>query len=155
MESKHLTITVFFMILCANLFAQKNIFDALNANDSTSGTVVIVQDKRLEEMVIRKDVASVKEGMQTVPGYRVQVFSSNNLETAKTDAYNIEGQIKEAFPQQSIYVIYTSPSWKVRVGDFATQAEAQSFQTELIKAFPSMRSEIYIVKEQILLPAKK
>jgi SPOR domain len=155
MESKHFTITVFFIILCTHLFAQKNIFDALNTKDSASGTVVIHQDKRIEEIVVKKEVVTVKEAVATSPGFRVQVFSGSNLKTSKTDAYNIESQIKEAFPNQAIYVNYTSPSWKVRVGDFTTQTDAQSFQTELIKAFPSMRSEIYIVKEQILLPTKK
>jgi hypothetical protein len=81
----------------------------------------------------------------------VQVFSSNQQHTAKTEAFRVEKLIRDQFPTLGVYVNYTSPFWKVRVGDFSTQAEATSFRNELISAFPTMRSETYIVKEQILI----
>jgi hypothetical protein len=141
--------------MCINMMSQNNIFDVLSTKDSVTGNVIIHQDKRIEELLVQKVVTTNKENSTSVPGYRVQVFSGSDLKTSKTEAYNVENQIKEIFPNQPIYVNYTSPSWKVRIGDFATKSEAQSFQVEFIKAFPSMRSEVYIVKEQILIQAKQ
>ena len=50
---------------------------------------------------------------------------------------------------------YTSPFWKVRVGDFKTKTDAQVFRNQLIESLPALKSEIYIVPEQINIPAPK
>jgi len=52
-------------------------------------------------------------------------------------------------------VNYSSPFWKVRVGDFVSQSQAQILRHKLIDAFPTMRSEIYIVREQIIISGSK
>jgi len=133
---------------------QQNIFEALSTPDSaTHATAHIYQDKRIEQLVSNKRNSGGSR--QTTSGFRVQVFSSNVQRTAKTEAFRIEKQIREEFSDQSIYVNYFSPFWKVRVGDFRTQAQAQAFRSELINAFPQMRSEIYIVREQIFISTSK
>ncbi|MFT3751934.1 MAG: SPOR domain-containing protein [Paludibacter sp.] len=113
----------------------------------------VYQDKRIEQLVTNKRNSNGSK--LTMSGYRVQVFSSNVQRTAKTEAFRIERQIREVFADQAIYVNYFSPFWKVRVGDFRTQGQAQAFRSELINAFPQMRSETYIVREQISLSAPK
>jgi len=126
-----------------------NIFDALSATDSTTyATVTIHQDKRIEALLVNKKSL-------TVSGFRVQVFSSNIQRTAKNNAFGIEKQIQEVFPNQPVYVNYTSPFWKVRVGDFKTKTDAQVFRNQLIESLPALKSEIYIVPEQINIPAPK
>jgi hypothetical protein len=133
---------------------QRNIIEALSTPDSaTHATARIYQDKRIEQLVTNKRNSG--GARQTTSGYRVQVFSSNAQRTAKTEAFRIERQIRDEFTDQTVYVNYFSPFWKVRVGDFKTQAQAQAFRAELINAFPQMRSEIYIVREQISLSASK
>jgi hypothetical protein len=133
---------------------QQNIIQALLTPDSaTQATVRIYGDKRIEQLVESKKNGG--NSKQSASGYRVQVFSSNVQRTAKSDAFRIEKQIHEEFPSQAVYVNYISPFWKVRVGDFRTQAQAQSFRSLLISSFPQMRSEIYLVREQISLSASK
>lgn len=133
----------------------KNIFKSLATPDSvTKATVIVHQDKRIEQMIINK-TNSYSNGQTSASGYRVQVFSSNTQRTAKFEAFKIEKQINDLFPNESVYVNYTSPFWKVRVGDFGTMAEAQAFRSELIEVFPEMRSETYIVREQINLMGSK
>ena len=129
--------------------AKNNIFKALRATDSTTkATVQINQDKRIESLLVNKKVAAQA---LTASGFRVQVFSSNIQKTAKTNAFNIEKQILELFPELPVYVNYTSPFWKVRVGDFKSKADAQMIRNKLIEAFPNLKSEIYVVPEQINL----
>jgi len=128
---------------------RRNIVESLSTPDSvTKATARVYQDKRIEQLLINKQ-SSGNYRQATANGYRVQVFSSNVQRTARTEAFNIEKQISEAFPDQTVYVNYFSPFWKVRVGDFRTQAQAQAFRTQLISSLPQMRSEIYIVREQI------
>lgn len=134
---------------------QQSIFEALSTPDSvTHASVRIYQDKRIEQLLVAKKTTNASRE-QTISGYRVQVFSSNTQRTAKTEAFKIEKQILEEFPDQGVYVNYTSPFWKVRVGDFKTQGDAQAFRRQLIEAFPYLRSGIYIVREQILSNGSK
>jgi len=128
----------------------KNIFESLATPDSvTKATVKVHQDKQIEQMIVGKKNTGSWQTQTSASGYRVQVFSSNTQRTAKNDAFRIEKQINDVFPIEKVYVNYTSPFWKVRVGDFDSMAKAQDFRSVLIEAFPEMKSETYIVREQI------
>jgi len=133
-----------------------NIFETLSTPDSSShASVKIHQDKRIDQLLSNKRKLNNTQDQSTSNGYRVQVFSSNVQRVAKNDAFRIEKQIRETFPDQTVYVNYSSPFWKVRVGDFISHSQAQTFRSKLIEAFPAMRSEIYIVREQIIISASK
>jgi hypothetical protein len=127
---------------------KKNIFENLATPDSVSGAVaVITQDKKIEKIMLNP-----QSNTTTVTGgYRVQVFSSNTQRTAKSQAYKIEKELREVFPDYAIYVTYAAPFWKVRIGDFRTQKDAQELRTEIIKAFPTLRSETYTVRDHVTL----
>lgn len=133
---------------------KKTIFEDLTDNsDSKQGVVILQQDKRLIDLVYRKKEENMKN--QTfVPssGYRVQLFSSNQQKMAKTQAYEIENRVKEKYTELPVYVSYSSPFWKVRVGDCLSTTEAQLLRDEIKKAFPDLEKTIYVVKDQILIP---
>jgi Sporulation related domain. len=133
----------------------KSIIETLTSPDSaTNATVRIYGDKRIEQLVTNRRTNGNSKQL-TMNGFRVQVFSSNSQRTAKTEAFRIERQILDAFPEQGVYVNYVSPFWKVRVGDFRTQAQAHAFRTQLVETLPQFRGEIYIVKEQIFVSSTK
>ncbi len=115
-----------------------------------SGEVRFFQDERIEALV--KD--NVPAENTVVDGYRVQVFSSNAHGTAKRNAFNIEQKLKSSYPYMPIYISYSSPFWKVRIGDFLTQEEARLFLNELVQNLPELRRETYIVRERISLSSK-
>lgn len=128
----------------------KNIFQSLADSDSThSGSVELIQDSRIEKLVTTKKGTVSFSASSVLNGYRVQVFSSNTQRTAKTEAFNIEKEIREAFPNDEVYVNYISPFWKVRVGDFISREKAEAFRAQIIEAFPAKKSETYVVREQI------
>ncbi|MEI6752525.1 MAG: SPOR domain-containing protein [Paludibacter sp.] len=154
MSNRFLLFCVVLFLVVSTLSAQENtetkknnIFAALRSTDSsTNATVKIVQDKRIESLLVNKKVAAQE---LTASGFRIQVFSSNIQKTAKNNAFGIEKQIQELFPELPVYVNYTSPFWKVRVGDFKSKADAQMARNKLTEAFPNLKSEIYVVPEQI------
>ena len=116
--------------------------------ESTSNVVVKQApelDELIDDYIKRKDSSS--SGPYVGPGFRVQVFSSNAQRTAKDESLSIERRLRSAFPGYGVYRIYSSPFWKVRIGDFKTSADALSFRAELIKAFPELRKETYTVRE--------
>ena len=84
-------------------------------------------------------------------GYRIQVFSDNNSRTAKSEARSRARDISAQFPQYATYVVYNSPYWRLRVGNFRTQEEANAAAHSLKAAFPAYSREIRVVKDTITL----
>ena len=80
-------------------------------------------------------------------GYRVRIFFDNkqNSRGASEAAMN---RFRGAFPGYSAYRSFTSPHFKVTVGDFRTKSEALRLLNRVKGMFPSA----FIVKEQINYP---
>ncbi len=132
--------------------SEKTIFESITDNsDSAKGRITLHQDERLKKLIYKKKAEDIKNRPSTTTmGYRVQVFSSNER-TAKTTAYKIEERILSKFPNYAVYVSYTSPFWKVRIGDCKTTEEAQILRDEVRKEFPEYQEETYVVKDQIFI----
>lgn len=123
----------------------------------TSGTenTVTQPDKLLLRLVPlefieeeeKEEVPKVVNGRMA--GFRVQVFSDNNARTAKAEARSKQRVISSKFPQYQTYVMYTSPYWRLKVGDFRTQQEATAAADEIRKALPSYSKEIRVVRDRI------
>lgn len=84
-----------------------------------------------------------------VVGYRVQIYTDQNVRTGKSEARNRERIVGRSFPQYSTYVSYSSPYWRLRVGDFRTQQEAQKAAAEIKRAFPRFSRDVRIVRDRI------
>jgi len=139
-----ISIFAVFALQSAYSQAKENIFTAMETPDAQTGAkVTFVQDEAIKALLLKKNIATIKGG--TV--FRVQVFSSNQ-KTAKNDATYIERQLRDKFPSQNVQVNYTSPFWKVRIGEFATREEASKFVQTLKAAMPSQQSQIYIVADK-------
>lgn len=83
-----------------------------------------------------------------IVGYRVQVYADNNVRVAKGEARQRERAISSRFPYAT-YVAYVSPYWRLRVGDFKTQAEAEKAAADIRRTFPGYAKEIRIVRDRI------
>ncbi len=148
---------VFLMISCLGISAQVQIADTsiVQSLERITGTarVRLFQDSRLTDRLARNAGNSASFGTpshMTVRGYRIQVFSDNNQRHSKDEAYQKASVIKNLFPDMSTYVTFTSPFWRLRVGDFRSYEEANAKLVELKEAFPRFR-EMRIVKDMIRL----
>ena len=94
-------------------------------------------------------VSQVPAATKKIVGFRVQVFSDNNPRTAKNEARTKQRSISSRFPQYRTYVTYTSPYWRLKVGDFRSQNEANEAAEELRRQFPSYSKEIRVVRDRI------
>ena len=82
-------------------------------------------------------------------GYRVQVFDDNNVRTAKTAAQERKNMIESRFPEFHGYIQFNSPYWRVKVGDFRTRSEAEAAMGAIRAAFPSIGSQLRVVRDKI------
>ena len=88
---------------------------------------------------------------QELKGFRVQIFSSNRGTSARERAFEIKDILVTKHPKlaDEIYITYTSPFWKVRIGNCETNAKAQELRQWIIAEFPEFTTETYIVPSMI------
>lgn len=117
----------------------------LSIFDSLPG-LQIIQDSTVA--VLLDEAINGKHELVEIDGYRVQIYSSNQQQTAKTEALELETKLKQAIGQ-TVYVQYLPPFWKVRIGDFRTYDEAREYKKEFVAQFPDMMGDTYIVRDKI------
>lgn len=102
----------------------------------------------------KSSTVEMKPGINKLSGFRIQVFSDGrNQHTLEARAKARGSAILAKFPKYrgQIYTYSSSPNWYTRIGNFRTQAEANSALTELKQAFPNYASEMRVVKCQIVV----
>lgn len=89
-----------------------------------------------------------KNASRTINGYRVRIFFDN-----KQGARNASMAVRSGFvarhPGISAYWTFTSPFFKVTVGDFRTKSEAMKLLKQIKGEYPTA----FLVKEKIEYPA--
>lgn len=138
------------LIIFALLAAMSSAFaqDSLKILQDMQDNVIVYQDSAITQLMIDK-ITGTERHETTIAGYRVQIFSSNDIATAKNTAFGLEKRVNEKRLSDKTYVQYNSPFWKVRIGDYKTIEEAQLMRVELIKLFPDLQGDIYVVRDQI------
>ena len=98
--------------------------------------------------VLLDEAINGKRELVEIDGYRVQIYSSNQQQTAKGEALELETKLKDKL-SQTVYVQYLPPFWKVRVGDFRTYDEAKEYKKLFVQQYPEMMGDTYIVRDKI------
>lgn len=140
--------TTFVMLLLSATAVAKgdsSIVEALK--QQKKGAVVKVhQSEALTALMIR-DTSAMDERL--VPGYRIQIFSSNIQRGAREMAHERAKTINQSNPELSVYVTFNSPFWRVRVGNYSSYEEATIKLRELKKSYPTFQ-DMRIVKDNIV-----
>lgn len=108
--------------------------------------VELLQDSMVS--VLLQGAMNGKQEWVEIDGFRVQIYSSNQQQTAKAEALDLEQRMKEKI-NQTVYVQYLPPFWKVRIGDFRTYDEAKEYKQTLVHLFPNLMGNTYIVRDKI------
>ena len=110
--------------------------------------VIVHQDSTITRLINDKIEGRERQAVE-IQGYRVQIFSSNRQQTAKAEAFALEKRLQEMNLSENIYVLYNPPFWKVRIGDFRTQEDAQLLKEDLITSLPDLQGDTYVVRDKI------
>ncbi|MDR0229771.1 MAG: SPOR domain-containing protein [Flavobacteriaceae bacterium] len=81
-------------------------------------TVTINEPETVKKLMAAKK--SNNPSTTTTDKYKIQLVSGKN-----SDATEAQNKFKKLFPAIDISIIYTSPSYKVLVGNFKTRLEAE------------------------------
>lgn len=111
-----------------------------------SDSIIVKKDPRLDILTAKQALINKRTSMLTssgqYKGFRVQVISTRRRE----DAFNTKTMLLTNFPEQKTYVMYQSPNFKVRIGNFIKKGDADNFRKELARFFPQ---GVYIVDDAI------
>ncbi len=127
------------------------IFLKLNAQ-SDSNSVIVYKDPRID-MLIKKQIdineETTRDTRRTASGYRILVINSND----RTKVFAAKAKIYQLYPELKPYLMYQSPFYKLKVGNFRTKEEAEDYRKELSRDFPT---GLYLMRDIIeVKPEKK
>ncbi|MCQ2219330.1 MAG: SPOR domain-containing protein [Paludibacteraceae bacterium] len=144
----------FVMAMCVASFSQKRvkltpeaIITNLQTSSSDEGKVTITQDPKMQ-LLLKKQLAEKESDLYVYySGYRVQVYMSNAQKKAKEEAYEREKKMKDKMSDLTCYVSFTSPFWRLRVGDCRTYTDALVLANKIKETFPEFASDVAVVKD--------
>ena len=101
-----------------------------NYAQQKEGEVKIETSARIDEVIAQKK--QYNKSLKTIKGYKIQLFYGNEKES-----YKIKDEFKKQFPDISTSIIFSSPQWKVQVGNFETRLEADKTLVDIKRKYPA------------------
>jgi hypothetical protein len=119
---------------------------AQDRSDTNIKTAVIVHKDPRVDVLVKKQAASnasiKKASSRTAKGFRLMVVNTSKRDeaiAAKTKLYSY-------YPELKSYLVYQSPFFKVKVGNFKTRPEAEKYRKQMNTLFPK---GVFIVNDVI------
>lgn len=136
-----------FIVLFAGPGAMAQVPDTARKFVDSAAPVVVNKDPRVDQLVkkqIEINEITTRESRRFVQGFRIQVINSPD----RARVFTAKAKVYEQFPDWKSYLLYQSPNYKLRVGNFKTQDEAQDAMRQLSKFFPT---GLYVIPDVIEL----
>ena len=99
-----------------------------SVTSKAADTIIVKKDSRLDLLTQKQASINKRSSMMTsagqYKGYRIQVLSTNRRE----EAFRVKADLMSTFSDQKCYIIFQSPNFKVRIGNFLKRSEAESFR---------------------------
>ena len=134
---------IFFMTAVSG-FAQNN--STKNSEELIWEKPTIHQSDEIKELIQNSVNSSFEK--PTIKGYRIQLFSESGA-NVKTKATSVQSEFVKSYPSIPAYIVFESPNFKIKAGDYRTQIEAQKYLKQIKSTFPGA----FIVTDDIALPA--
>ena len=139
------------LLFLIGLFAVKAGLAQTITGDTTNSMVIVHKDPRADELIKKTgaiNAAIKRASARTMKGYRLLVINTNK----RDEAIAAKTKIYTYFPELKAYLIYQSPFFKLKAGNFKTRDEAQQYQKNLSAFFPK---GVFIVSDIIEIKPEK
>lgn len=111
---------------------------------SDSAGITVKKDPRVD-MLIRKQIeineVNTRDMRSSANGFRIQIMSSNN----RAKALEAKSKLYQDFPELKSYLLYQSPNYRLRAGNFKDRNEAELYLESIKSSFPG----VYVVPDKI------
>jgi SPOR domain len=131
---------VFCLLFAGKLFGQ-----------SDTDRIVIHKDPRVDQLIkkqIQINEETTRDSRRNIPGYRIQVINSND----RNKVFAVKTKVYQAYPELKSYLIYQAPNYKLKLGNFRTTEDAETYLQQLSKMFPA---GVYIIRDIIEVKPEK
>jgi len=135
------------LIVSVNSFSQ----DTVRHKALDTPAVIVHKDPRVDLLVkkqIQINEETSREARRIGKGYRLLVINTNN----RDEAVDAKTKVYTFFPELKSYLIYQSPYFKLKVGNFKDRKEAEEYRERLQKYFPR---GVFIMNDTIELKLDK
>ena len=150
---RYLCSVIFLLVLFSSLgYAQT---DTLGIRSGISEQAVVLEDF-LENLQVRQDPRitdllmrhnQINQKRNGTEGYRLEIFFSSENK-AREQAVRVRNEFNLVFPDIASYMLFQTPNFKVRVGDFRNKSEALKTKAHIASKYPNA----FIVKDNIRFP---
>jgi len=116
-----------------------------------SGVVIVHKDPRVDQLIkkqIQINDITTRDSRRNVAGFRIMVISSSD----RNKVFSTKAKIYQQYPELKPYILYLPPNYKLKVGNFKTQEEAQPYFDRLLKLYPT---GVYIIHDMIEVKPEK
>lgn len=146
------SIILFLGLLSSSVYAQT---DTLGLNPGISNQTAkmeellnklpIRQDPKITDLLIRHSQINLRQG--GTDGFRLEIFFSSGFK-AREQAERVKNECNLIFPEIPAYMLFQTPNFKVRIGDFRNKSEALKAKAQIGSKYPNA----FIVKDMIRFP---
>jgi hypothetical protein len=133
------------------LFIGLIIFSANSFGQSDTNSVVIHKDPRIDLLVqkqIQINEETSRDARRIGRGYRLLVVNTNK----RDEAVDAKTKVYTYFPELKTYLIFQSPYYKLKAGNFKERKEAEDYKKRLQRFFPK---GVFIMNDTIELKLDK
>ena len=134
-----------------SILAQFTFLSISSSAQTDSNSVVVHKDPRID-MLMKKQIeineVTTRNSRRSAQGYRIQVISTNN----RTKAMEAKTRIYQHFPELKAYLMYQSPYFKLKVGNFIEREEAENYLQSILTLFPT---GVYVVRDIVEVKPEK
>lgn len=150
---RYLCSVIFFFVLFSSLgYAQTDTLGINRGNSAQTqnieeflGKLDIRQDSRITDLLIRH--SQINQKRNATEGYRLEIFFSSDTK-AREQAMRVKHEFNIVFPDIASYLLFQTPNFKVRIGDFRNKSEALKAKAYIASKYPNA----FIVKDMIRFP---
>jgi len=150
---KYLCSVIYLFILFSSQgYAQKDTLDQNSGISSQTakmeellGKLQIRQDPRITDLLIRH--SQINQRKNATEGFRLEIFFASDTK-AREQAERVKNDFSSIFPDITNYLLFQTPNFKVRIGDFRSKSEALKTKSFISSKYPNA----FIVKDNIRFP---
>jgi hypothetical protein len=150
---RYLCSVIFFLgLLSSSVYAQT---DTVGLNPGISNQTAkmeellnklpIRQDPRITDLLVRH--SQINQRKRGTEGFRLEIFFSSGTK-AREQAEKVKNDFNLTFPEIPAYLLFQTPNFKVRIGDFRNKSEALKSKSTISSKYPNA----FIVKDLIRFP---
>ena len=115
----------FFITLISVLFAQNHL-----VAQTEDGVVHIESSAHVDQMLVQKK--QYNKSLEKFQGFKIQIYYGSEKK-----CYEVKEEFTSLFPTIDTSIIFSTPQWKLQIGNYRTRLEADHAMVGIKKEYPS------------------